>query len=573
MQATAAPTHRPESKHADLDRSIGILQEHKDAWASLPLDRRIRYLRGLLDGSAKVAERHVRAACAAKGIPFDAPVAGEEWLAGPVIQVRVIRLLLETLEKLAREDGPSLHPGAIHPRPDGQTTVDVFPLTTLDKLLYQGFTARIWLPHGVGPGEVTDHMAAFYREAGPKGKVALVLGAGNVASIGPLDLVHKLFVEGQVGLLKFNPVNDYTGPFVEEAFAELIRDGFVQTCYGGGDVGEYLTQHPGIDEIHMTGSDRTHDAIVFGVGDEGKRRKAANDPRITKRITSELGNVSPIIVVPGEWSTADIDFHAQNVATQLAQNVGFNCNAARVIITHADWPQRKVFIERIGQVLASLPQRPAYYPGAEGRLDRFIGAHPDTAVKVGKREGQVLPWTLLPSVDASNPGDITFTTEAFAPVTAETPLSAESPAAFLEKAVAFANDTLWGTLNAEVIIDPAAAARLAAELDQALADLRYGSVAVNHWPALSYALGSTSWGAFPGHTLDDIQSGIGAVHNTLLFDAPEKTVIHGPFRVRPKPPWFVTHARAHEVARRMLTLEHRPSMAKVPGLLLQAIRG
>ena len=29
-------------------------------------------------------------------------------------------------------------------------------------------------------------------------------------------------------MLKMNPVNEYLGPFVEEAFARLIQDGFVQ---------------------------------------------------------------------------------------------------------------------------------------------------------------------------------------------------------------------------------------------------------------------------------------------------------------------------------------------------------
>ncbi|MEU2237490.1 hypothetical protein ABZ585_42055, partial [Streptomyces vietnamensis] len=27
-----------------------------------------------------------------------------------------------------------------------------------------------------------------------------------------------------------------------------------------------------------------------------------------------------------------------------------------------------------------------------------------------------------------------------------------------------------------------------------------------------------TWGAYPGHTLDDVQSGIGIVHNALLLD-------------------------------------------------------
>ncbi len=82
-------------------------------------------------------------------------------------------------------------------------------------------------------------------------------------------MLYKLLVEGQVCVLKMNPVNDYLGPFLEEAFGNLVRDGFVQLVYGGADVGDYLCHHPGIDEIHITGSAATHDAIVFGSGEEG----------------------------------------------------------------------------------------------------------------------------------------------------------------------------------------------------------------------------------------------------------------------------------------------------------------
>ncbi|MCH7652634.1 MAG: hypothetical protein IIB14_03040 [Chloroflexi bacterium] len=105
-----------------------------------------------------------------------------------------------------------------------------------------------------------------------EGKVALVLAAGNVPSIGSLDTIHKLFFEDQVVLLKFNPVNEYVAPFQEEVFEEFIRDGFLRTAYGGGEVGAYLCQHDGIDEVHITGSNITHDIIVYGPNERTLRR-------------------------------------------------------------------------------------------------------------------------------------------------------------------------------------------------------------------------------------------------------------------------------------------------------------
>ncbi len=58
--------------------------------------------------------------------------------------------------------------------------------------------------------------------AARQGKLALVLGAGNVASIAPLDVLHKLFIENQVCLLKLNPVNDYLHDLLAQALAPLI---------------------------------------------------------------------------------------------------------------------------------------------------------------------------------------------------------------------------------------------------------------------------------------------------------------------------------------------------------------
>jgi hypothetical protein len=147
-------------------------------------------------------------------------------------------------------------------------------------------------------------------------------------------------------------------------------------------------------------------------------------------------------------------------------------------------------------------------------------------------------------------------------------------AGFLGRAVEFANHTLWGSLSAGILVHPKSLKdrEVAAAVEQAIADLQFGSVAVNHWPAIAYALGCTTWGAFPGHDLYDIRSGRGVVHNTYLFDKPEKSVVRGSFRVFPKPPWFVTNRMSHEIGRRMTDFEAAPSLGKLPGVMLAALR-
>ena len=53
----------------------------------------------------------------------------------------------------------------------------------------------------------------------------MVLGGGNVNSIPPTDCIYKMFVEGNVCILKMNPVNEWVGPFLEQALAPLIAHG------------------------------------------------------------------------------------------------------------------------------------------------------------------------------------------------------------------------------------------------------------------------------------------------------------------------------------------------------------
>ena len=555
------------------DQAVADVKAKADAWLHVTIGERQSILGELIRDTLAASERWVEAGVAAKGITPGTPQEGEEWLGGPMVVIRNLRLLVKSLRDIEEKGAPQL-PGPVRQLPNGQTVAKVFPASIFDTLLFTGFEAEIWMQPGVTPADLASTQGVIYR--GPKSdpKVALVLGAGNVSSIGPMDALYKLFVEDQVVVLKMNPVNEYTGPFIAEAFDALVRRGFLRIVYGGVAQGAHLCQHAGVDEIHITGSDKTHDAIVFGVGDEGRKNKANKTPRNTKRITSELGNVSPVIVVPGPWSPKDVDFQGANLASMLTNNAGFNCNATRVIINHEGWGQRQELLGAIGKVFAATPARDAYYPGAEQRFKAFMADHEDRAKQYGGGAGK-LPWTIISDLDADNEQDICFTTEAFCSVTSEVTLSAASTVEYIRKAVDFCNDQVWGTLNSAIIVHPKSlkdpAVREAVE--QAVADLRSGTVAVNHWPALAYGFGTTTWGAFPGHDMYDIRSGVGVVHNSYLFDKPQKTVVRGPFRVQPKPPWFVTNKKSHEIARKITHFEAYPSVFKLPSIIWSAMRG
>ena len=476
------PASLPATPLSDVDALVAKLVAHKGAWVKKTLPERVAVLEALRDGVQREATGWAAAVAQVKGTAPNHPLEGEDWLAGPMATARNIRMLIESLKA-----GGQPKPPALTQRADGQWVAQVFPLTLDDKLAYAGWTAEVWIEPGQQPSQ-----GSIYREKraggapGP-GKVALVLGAGNVSAIGPMDALSKLFVDDEVVVLKMNPVNEVSGPFIARAFQKLIDDGFFGIVYGGAAVGKHLTDHPAIDTIHITGSDRTHDAILWGTtSDEVAKNKAAHTPRLAKTITSELGCVTPVLVVPGAWSESDLAYQAKHVAGMVAQNGSFNCNAAKVVVTAKGWPLRPRFLELVRQALGKAAPRKSYYPGAQQRFDSFLDRYPN-ATMLGARAADVVPWTFIADVPPRK-GEHALTSEAFCGVLADTALDATTAREFLEAAVPFCNDEVWGTLSCMVLIDDDTERANAAALDRAIAGLRYGGIAVNAWAGALFGL-------------------------------------------------------------------------------------
>jgi aldehyde dehydrogenase (NAD(P)+) len=555
---------RAPTENAALDAELARLQAHKQTWARLELNHKIRFLQQLVKDTSLCAEAWVNAACVAKGIPVGSPLAGEEWTSGPWALMSGANGYIKTLKALVAGQKPT---GQVRKRKDGQVVTRVFPQSASESLLLSGVSAEVWMQPDVTQENLTQHIAGFYREKLPAGKVALVLGAGNIASIAPLDVLYKLIAEGQVCILKMNPVNEYLGPFLIEAFDGFVKAGFVSVVYGAAPVGQYLCTHPHIEEIHITGSAITHDAIVFG--DRSK-------PKNPRRITSELGNVSPVIVVPGPWTSADLRYQAEHIATMKMHNGGFNCIAGQVVVLPQTWEHSETLWKNVEGVLREIPNRHAYYPGAAARQQ---ASSSENAVVLDAPAEGFVPRVLREG-DAK-----AFEVEAFCSVLNRTSLPGGDAARFLNNAVKFCNENLWGTLGANVLIHPHTMSELGDAFEDAVAELRYGCIAINAWSGVGFLIAQATWGAFPGHTLEDIRSGIGVVHNTMLFDKPQKTVVrqsfypsprgllHGSLALLPKPPWFVTNKTAATTARRLTDFEADHNWSRMPGIFASALLG
>ena len=560
-----------------VDSALAALSEGVENWGRLTLAERRALLERVHALTTAHAQEWVTAAASIKELDASSSLVGEEWLSGPYSFLNGLGTVAHTLAAL--EAGTSPLAGATFgTAPGGRTTVSVLPLNIFERLLLNGFTAEVWLKPGID--RATAQRTAGLAQLDPTrtAGIGVVLGAGNITSIAPLDALYELIAFNRVVALKLNPIMDPLLPVFEKILAPLVDIGALRLLTGGADVGTYLVQHSSVDHVHMTGSAITHDAIVFGPGPDGAARKAANDPILTKEISSELGGVSPTIVLPGEWSRADIEFQAEHIATQRLHNSGYNCVASQVVVLSSEWQQRDEFVAALRAALDRAPARAPYYPGSDKRMSDATATYP-TAERLGERGGRVLIADL-------NPGEYAplLQTEYFAPVMGiiELPYSG---ATFAAKAVQAANEEFTGTLGINIIGAPGTIKELGEKFDTMLADLRYGTIAVNAWTAVGFLTAAATWGAFPGHTVDDVQSGIGIVHNALLIDGAERTVVRGPFRplprslingelsISPKPPWFVTNKTAASTGKLLTAFAGAPSWFKLPAIFASALRG
>jgi len=559
----------------NLDQLNNIVRElvgAKERLALLTTAQRRDLVSQCLTSVYAVGEEWAEAACQAKGPPSSPVIAAEELVNGPTVTLRYLQLIRAALDDLSRGEPPRL-PGPIATDDDGRVLVPVFPAKGLfDRLSFLGFSAYARMLPEVTRDNLNAYRAPLYDEPA-KPVVSLVLGAGNVSSIPLVDVLSKLFHERHVVLLKMNPVNEYLGPIFERAMAPLIASGFVRIIYGGPEVGAAAIAHPDVANVHVTGSINTHDAIVWGPpGEERERRKREDAPLLQKPITSELGNVSPWIVIPGKYSDRQLAFQAENIAASITNNASFNCVATKLIVTSRKWADRSRFLDLLEGCLSQTPARKPYYPGAVDRYRRFACDDLRGPPEIQSLEGGVLPWKLHRNIDPDRSPHF-LTEESFVCVSAEMSIDSESPEDFVERAVAFVNDRVWGTLCAALTVPPdfdrTTAGRAA--LGRAIRELRYGTVCINHWPALVYALMTPPWGGYPGSSRTDAQSGVGWVHNTYMLHGVEKTVLRGPLTVFPKPLWFPTHRHPERVAKRMMQLYSRPTWSRWAKLLSSSL--
>eukprot|EP00899_Mesostigma_viride_P002147 jgi/Mesvir1/11933/Mv00269-RA.1 len=376
VSSKAADTRLDPSKQ-DVKEALAVLSSKKREWASLPIPAKLQILKELGDGLAQMPKeewaRQTVHGCRVDSTDTDVAlqmVVNTSFIAGE------IKRFTETLEALQRT-GKGV-PLPITERPDGQKVVHVYPASLADKWgqgSFLGAKVEVWIE----PGQPASQ-GAFYVPGSSKahdGRVCVVLGAGNLAALSMVDVFTRLFIDGDVCLLKHHPLQAAYAPYMERLMEPLIRRGYLRSLVGGADVAQAALYDPATDAVHMTGGLATYEAILWGSSpEERERRKVANDPLLKVPITSELGGVTPWVVVPGQWTPGEMEFAASQLALAIHDNQSCNCLAAKIVLVSADWPQRVEFMEALKRTLGSVPLRYPWYPGLVDRYNKFKAAYP-----------------------------------------------------------------------------------------------------------------------------------------------------------------------------------------------------
>lgn len=524
---------------AHIDEKLAGLSTSKAKWAKLGLPAKIELLDAVvnnikklgMDGHKKWANDGIRCQLLDpdnKNATFSVSI---EMLLNITMLMKHLNRLKDSFTSIVKTGKPLAVP--IRTNSTGHTVADVFPQNGSDK---QGPTAKwkgeLWL-NSPSQGGCTA--------VNPEGGVAVVLGAGNQGFLTSLDIVHCLFHQNEVVLAKHHPLRGYQdGPF-RFLFAPLVAAGFLDFLPDEGiAAASHLVQHAAVSHVHMTGGAPTHDAIVWG-GPPALRaaNKAANTPVLQASMTSELGCITPYVVVPAVWTAEELKHHAQQLATAFAQNVSCNCNAPKVLVLAADWAQKGAFMAALKLHLCSMPLGVPYYPGTQGRYEGFAEAYkgrcsevesfPNCSIAGSPKE---LPWLFVEAPHdpvRPNKDEYAFRHEAFGPVLAVCEVKSKGTIAFMQAVVPLCNDVLYGGLSATVVLHPSVEAAHEEEVAELLAGLKYGCIGVNAWTGSCYSIDTAVWGAYPGEELAAVESGRGFVQNTLLFDDVEKAVIRTPF--------------------------------------------
>ena len=480
---------------------------------------------------------------------------GEEWLGGPFASTIALQYYIDFLRNNTVITEDLINDNKIH----------IFPNKPIEKLLFPFITADMHFSKNMSKSDIINSRG-FGTRLGFKNGISLILGAGNVSSIPLLDTIYDMVVNRHCILLKLNPVNEYLKPVFEKVFENFISRGFMVVTTGDINVSSYMTAHSGITNMHLTGSDKTYENIVYGstLNEKDKGKKTLSKKN-RKPFTTELGNVTPFIIHPGKWSTSEIKYQARKIVTAKLNNNGFNCIAAQVIVLPKNWKQSQQLVEAIKKQLATEKDRLAYYPNSTETLKRL------KSNKTIFQENDLTCATphLTKDLDLN---DYYEKNEVWSSTLFFKYLEHDNDLDYVNKAISYVNQDVWGNLGVAVLIKKHDSKKVKDITKNYVDNLKYGTIAINEWPALGFIIPTMPWGGYPGNKDSDIQSGQGYVHNAYFFESPLKGVLYSKFKLPiVDPVWFTSNKKGSKVFKYLTYYQIENSKINLIKLIFSAL--
>tara|TARA_B100001769_G_scaffold10479_1_gene7408 strand:- start:2908 stop:4557 length:1650 start_codon:yes stop_codon:yes gene_type:complete len=542
----------------DIDRNISKLRVNSSEFLKLDKTNLISMLEQTIDNIKSMSYYWATLSSEKKG-HLTKSKEGEEWIGGPFSSIYAIEYFIEYLQN---NDGLD-----INKFDDLNKSYKVFPTKNIEKLLFPFLEAEVRFGKNLNFDQINKYRGFSNRFENNKPKITLILGAGNVSSIPVLDALFHMIAYKSVIYLKLNPVNDYLYPIFTQIFEPFISRGFMIITKGDMEASEYLTIHDGFQQTHLTGSNYTYENIVYGRTLSEKERSLKTLSKMNKKpITSELGNVTPIIVHPGNWSRSEIKHQAKKIVTAKLNNSGFNCIAAQVIVLPKGWKHTTKLKTDIKRYLRDIGDATSYYPGSIENLNELINSSNYEQINNLTCSTPFLISNL--DIEKEYGNKEVWSTALFFK---EIPYNSYED--FCSNSVDYVNKELWGNLGASVLIKNHKKKKNEHILNSYVENLKYGTVAINEWSALGFVIPSLPWGGYPGNRDNDIQSGQGYVHNSFLFESPQKGIVYSKFRLSRliDPPWFVTNKKAHRIFKNLTYYQATKSKINLIKLLFSTL--
>ncbi|KAI1128273.1 aldehyde dehydrogenase [Nemania abortiva] len=201
-------------------------------------------------------------------------------------------------EMLTREQGKPLSRAKVEVKTSIQWLREFCELSIPDTFIEDNETRRIWTRY-IPVGIVGAIIPWNYPVQLACGKIGPALLTGNVL------------------ILKPSPFTPYCNLKLAELGLKYFPPGVLQALSGDDNLGPWMTEHPGIDEIAFTGSTATGKKVMESCS------------KTLKRLTLELGGNDPAIVC------ADVDLAAIPTIVAIAfDNAGQICATIKRLYVH-----------------------------------------------------------------------------------------------------------------------------------------------------------------------------------------------------------------------------------------------